>query len=314
MKFLPKVSLALLSAAFAATSAQGQTLFSDNFDVDSTANWTVNKSGSDAFADIFFDYSTLGIPSAPNSTGGSTRGIRFLANQSAGLQQGVSASPIGLGLSGDFVLRVDMWLNYVGPLTAGGNGSTQIGSIGIGTTGTTAQWAGSSASIMFGAGTDAGSASAYRAYFNNTLATAGSGVYAAGSLSAANAYYTSRYGGESAPSAQVSLYPNQTGTTPAGTVGFKWRDVAVTSIGNTVTYSIDGSTIATVDKSSLTLSTNIFVGLFDINNGSSTEANDHLTLSLYDNLRVTTVPEPGTMALLAVGVGAVAFGIRRKKS
>ena len=66
--------LALLGA-----SASAQTLFSENFDVDHTANWVVNTLGPGNDANLFFDYSTIGIPSAPNS-GGTTMGLRLRAH------------------------------------------------------------------------------------------------------------------------------------------------------------------------------------------------------------------------------------------
>src|SRR5437879_6449166 len=67
----------------------GQTLFSDNFQTDSSANWTifpVSGSGSttDFTAQFAFDYSTQAyryngvtnhVPSSPNS-GGTTKGLK----------------------------------------------------------------------------------------------------------------------------------------------------------------------------------------------------------------------------------------------
>ena len=65
---------ALLAAAGMSGTALGAVLFGDNFDADHTGSWTVNNNNSGLnAANFFFDYSTVGIPSAPHSTGGSTR-------------------------------------------------------------------------------------------------------------------------------------------------------------------------------------------------------------------------------------------------
>ncbi|MEA2735054.1 MAG: hypothetical protein QOE14_1505, partial [Humisphaera sp.] len=69
----------LLASAGIASAAP---LYTENFDVNNSANWTFRSSiatdtspnnnvGNEA--NFFFDYSTAGIPSAPNSIGGTTR-------------------------------------------------------------------------------------------------------------------------------------------------------------------------------------------------------------------------------------------------
>ena len=309
MKKLPVLTLtAIGSASLFALSTHAQ-LFSDNFDAGTSASgWSTKLSHSDAFSNFAFDYSTLGIPSAPKSTGGTTIGMNFLANQSAGVQQGVSASPIGYSFTGDFRIQFDMWLNYV----ASGNGSTQVGSFGWGTSGAAAQWAGSSSSIMFGGTTDGGSTSDYRLYRNNALVTTTS-AYAAASLNNTATYYTTRYGNTAVPSAQVTLFPAQAGAvSPAGTLGFAWHDVVIEKVGTILTWSVDGSLIATGDSAGATLSgNNIFFGLFDINAGSSTDGDDQIVTAIYDNITVTTIPEPSSLAL--VGLGCLALLARRRK-
>lgn len=308
MKILPSLTAAGVgSAALFATSAPAQ-LFTDNFDAGtSAAGWSTKLSHSDGSANYAFDYGSIGVPSAPNS-GGSTIGMSFLVNQSAGVQQGVSASPIGYSFTGNFRLQFDMWLNYV----ASGNGSTQIGSFGWGTSGAAAQWAGSSSSIMFGGSTDGGTTFDYRMYRNNALDTAAA-TYAAASLNNTATYYTTRYGNAAVPSAQATLYPAQAGAiSPAGTLGFAWHDVVIEKAGSILTWSIDGSLIATADSAGATLSgDNIFFGMFDINAGSSTDANDFLVTAIYDNIVVTAIPEPSSLAL--VGLGGLALLARRRK-
>src|SRR5947207_657997 len=82
--FMPhRVLLVSTALAFAAPAARAQVVFSDNFDADHTANWNTNISTNNSTgsaANYFFDYGTVGIPSAPNSTGGTTRGLKLEAN------------------------------------------------------------------------------------------------------------------------------------------------------------------------------------------------------------------------------------------
>lgn len=299
-----------------AAGASAQVLFSDNFDSGTSgANWTVNTSGTDAFADFAFNYNTLGIPSAPRS-GGSTTGLRFLVNQSAGVFQGVSASPTAGNFLGDYQMRFDMWLNFNGPAPVGGSGSTQVGSFGIGTTGISAQWAGGSTSVMFAVTTDGNSAQDYRVYTNNVHVLPATGVYAAGTTAspdtrnAGHPYYA-QFGGQTAPANQVTLFPQQTGTTGAGTAAWAWHDVQIDKVGDMVTWSIDGLRIATVSTNGMA-GTDVFLGMFDSNATSSSDPNDFLIAAVYDNLTVTTVPEPSTYLLGCLGVASL-FLFRRRK-
>jgi len=318
----PKSSLAVLAAAtlFTAHDSVAQILFSDNFDVNSTANWTANASAGSHPVNIFFDYSTVGIPSAPNS-GGTTIGARLLANTAAtnAVFGGVSISPNGQSFTGDYQLRFDMWLNYNGPLGAGGSGSTQAGGAGIGTAGTIPQWAGGTQdSLWFAATGDGNSVVDYRAY--SSAAPTGYAdadpVFAAtgaGNRNHSHPYYTG-FGGESAPAAQLTIFPQQTNTTIVGSQGFEWRDVTITKIGNTVTWALDGLTIATVDLTTVTLGgNNILLNYFDTNGTVSGDPNaGSLLFGLFDNVRVTVVPEPSTLALGVIGAASFLFLRRRK--
>lgn len=316
LQFFPLTTLTL--AVFVTANSQAQVAFSDDFDAGTSgSSWTAALSHADASVDYSFNYGTaLGIPAAPHSVGGSTTGMRFLANQSAGVLQGITASPNGQSFTGDFTIRFDMWLNYngpLGPVTIGGSGSTQAGSFGWGTSGASTQWAGASSSIMFAGTTDGASASDYRVYRNNALVTTAAN-YAAGSLNNSAAYYTGLFGSVSAPAAQVALFPGQTGTTQAGVLGFQWRDVVIQKTGTILTWSVDGNLIATADSAGATLSgNNIFFGLFDTTATSSTDANDQLITAIYDNI-VVTVPEPSTAAMLGVGLSLVIARFRKNRA
>src|ERR1043165_7639833 len=73
-----------------ATCKAQSLVYSQNFDADDSANWASNSiaTGGDSLsfngADFNFDYSTVGIPSAPNSTNGTTKGLKVWANLGPG--------------------------------------------------------------------------------------------------------------------------------------------------------------------------------------------------------------------------------------
>ncbi len=293
-------------------------LYTADFNLDDTINWTVNNPGlSDITADFFYDYSAIGVPAAPNGTG--TRGLKMTANNSGGVFSGFSVSPTGQSFAGDYRVSFDMWQNYVGPLGPGGNGSTQLSTFGIGTSGTTAFWPGAATkeSVGFATTLDGGSASDFRAYSSAapTSYAAGNAVYLApaGAINNSAAYY-SVFAPQSAPAAQALLFPGQTGSTDAGETSFLWRRVVIEVSGGLATWSIDGTPLATVNLSTVTLGGgNIFFGHTDSNAGSSTDPNDFLlNVTLIDNL-VVVVPEPSTVALAVCGgVGFLLLARRRK--
>ncbi|NUL81798.1 MAG: PEP-CTERM sorting domain-containing protein [Armatimonadetes bacterium] len=294
------------------TSASAQ-LYSNDFETDTTANWQFNQSHTGSFANFFFDYSTVGIPQAPSGTG--TRGLKMEANTpGTGLFSGMSVSPLGESFTGDYVLTFDCWQNFNGPFPGGGSGSTQVTQAGIGAPTNQVQFPGSTyTGLGFGGTGDGGSATDVRAYNGPGAPIApATGVYAAGNTAAAvnntHAYYAG-FGNVPAPAAQLTLFPQQTGNTAVGTFGMAWHRWRIEKLGNTVTWQIDGLLIATVTNPSFG-GDNIFFGQFDINATSSTDPNArHLLFGLIDN--VTVVPEPSSMAVLALG-GLALLRKRRK--
>jgi hypothetical protein len=288
--------------------------------------------GGDSSVNYAFNYGTqLGIGSAPNSGAGSTIGMGFLVNQSAGTLQGISSSVAAstgfTGVSGNFKIEFDSWMNYNGPLgpTApiGGNGSTQLASAGWGSDGTSAEWSGTSTKgIVFAATGDGGATPDYQVVRNGAVQAVGTGVYTAGtaanSNNSSNAYYAP-FGGKAAPADQITKYSQQTGTTQAGAYGMAWRNVVIEKSANSLTWTVDGLKLATVDVTSATTlsGNNISFGMYDLNAGSSTDPNDLLSTAIFDNIRVTQVvatPEPATWAMMGMGVLALAMmGLHRKR-
>jgi GH25 family lysozyme M1 (1,4-beta-N-acetylmuramidase) len=272
------------------------TLFADNFDVNTATNWILNKSSTDTVATFSFDYSTLGIPSAPNSTNGTTRGLQMKANLAEGVVAAVSLSPTNQSFAGDYRLRFDAWINVNGPFPGGGNGSTEFLTAGLGTSGTHTEWASGAATdgYYFAADGDGGvSASSttsgdYCAYSNATLLATSSGAYIAGTDSTvrdnANAYYTSAFPvGQAAPALQQTNYSQQTGSLNTGTFGFAWHDVIISRRGKAVDWVVDGVRLAYVASATFTAS-NVCVGFWD--QFPSLSDNNTLSFGLVDNVRV----------------------------
>lgn len=307
MRKFMQTSLVLVGALTASSASAG--LYSQNFEVDSSATWTLNSGPSDSAADYFFDYSTVGIPAAPNGAG--TRGMKLQANLTNGLFSGMSVSPTGLVLPGDYTLAFDWWANVNGPFPAGGSGSTNLSTFGIGTSGTNVQWPGGvQSSVFFAATGDGNSTADWRAYSSAapTGYVDGSSVFPFTTRNSSNAYFSS-FGQVTAPAAQVALFPQQTGTTLVGSAGMEWHRVEIEKVGNIARWLVDGVLMATIDLSTVTLGgSNIFFGHSDTNATSSTDPNDaSLLFTLIDNISV--VPEPASLTLLAFGA---VLAVRRR--
>jgi hypothetical protein len=271
----------------------GATAFFDNFDTDTSANWMVNEANAGSNrAEFNWDYSTLGIPPAPHTTNSTTRGLLLQANTGeTGVFTGLSASPTGFGIEGDYRLRFDAWINFPGPLDVGAAGSTMMLSAGVGTAGDASQFPGTSVQgVLFAVSADGQTTIDYRAYAaTGAPLLPETGAYAAGTHASARANtdsYYAAFGGRSAPALQVANFSSQTGVTAAGAPGFAWRDMVITKKGTNITWMIDGIPLATITLTNKEISTNIFVGHFDINAGQPAPENFPLAFALIDNLRV----------------------------
>lgn len=264
-------------------------VFADDFDTDSSAGWALNRSSTDSRVSFAYNYAGYGIPTAPHSTGGTTKGVKFEANVSLATVAALNISPIGQSFSGNYRLRYDLWMNQNGPFPQGGTGSTQHHTSGVGTTGTRVQWnSGSADGVWFatdgeGQATDTSATLPdWRAYVGTTIQSAASGIYTGGTDSNVRGnghpYYHNVFpGGAASPATQA-----QSRGLDIGTIGYAWREVVVNKSGNVIEWFIDGLKIASVTNT-LTAG-NIFVGYWD--SFSSLSADTNLSFSLMDNLRV----------------------------
>ena len=314
--------LAVAAVLAAPTTGRAQAeAYSQNFEVDhrtdgtfqtNFVNGAVTTDNATSLADLYFDYSTIGVPLSPHSTTSSTHALKMVANFRSGFgatPTGVSVLPLGLAVTPNFEMHFDLWENFNGPAPAGGSGSTQIGGAGYGTAGTSAQVGGVAVvdSVFFGATGDGGSSFDYRAYAPAHAAgyvdgdyqitgDASSGyVYAStnGTRNAAIEPWLTQFPGQSPPAAQTALFSQQTGTAQNAAQAFKWRDVSLTRIAGIITYKIDGYLIATVNAADAgTLGgSNVFFHHWDINSTVSSDPNfQALNFTLIDNVRITNFP------------------------
>jgi len=288
-----------------ATSASANLTISgyylDVLDANSSANWVTNTSSADNRITWNFDYSTVGIPQLSGS--GSTRALKMEANLSLAAVAAISLSPKNQSFTGDYQLRFNVWLNFVGPAPGGGTGSTEAFTAGVGTTGDRVEWAqaGNTANGVWVAGNGDGGSSPvtptypdYAVYTNLTLGAAStlvrtnSGLYAAPnnanpSTYHGNTYYTAVFPGKTVPAAQTSLAPaTQTGTANNGSLGFSWHEVILKKVGTVVTWSIDGVRIASVTNGIIS-GNNVFIGYMD---PFASVAQTNFEFGLFANFRV----------------------------
>ncbi|MCP4589940.1 MAG: PEP-CTERM sorting domain-containing protein [bacterium] len=284
--------------------AFGADIFTEDFNTPLGPGWTVNADADTAHT-FAWDYSTMGIPAAPG--GADTLGLKMEANLSASLGAGVTATPTGLILPDYSQIKFDMWINMNGPMPGGGTGSTEFMGGGIGYDGTTVIRP--SASGVGGhmlCDGDGGSSRDYRMYKTTSEQFVASGQYSVDTNNNSGVDLSAYFAGQPAPAFQVANYPQQTGTAAAGTLAFGWHEVIITKVvfeGHAeVRFVIDGLRIGTLD--------NTIGSGFDYDGGmqltytdmfSSVSDNAALSFGVIDNLVVTDVPEPASLALLAMG-------------
>lgn len=268
------LTVMLAGAAFApAVSAAEVLLYADNFDSGtSAANWQTFSHAGDFTADFAYDYSARGIAPAPNSTGGTTIGIRLGVNNTDGIQgvDAVSAYPIGVTFADDQILRFDMWINYNGG-AGGGSGSTEYATAGILHSGTRVVWNNNASSDghWFGVTGEGGASDDYVAYAGGTLLSADAATFSSQTRNSTDVFYQTFF---TAPPFETQ-----------GAPGKQWVQVEISYIAGVLEWRMNGRLMAVRNVTSPTVGT-IMLGTADTFSSVANPGEDNFVL--YDNVRV----------------------------
>lgn len=323
----PLRSLLPLALAGAVGQAHAQALFSDDFDTDSSANWTVftgyysdEPNPNDYTLEWAFDYSTQNykrfsddvnfveatVPPAPGSNG-TTRGVKITVNNGddfAG-RFAVNLYPKNQTFSGDFVLSFDVWMNYNGP-AEGGSGSTEHAIFGINHTGANVNWTSFGANFTDPAGPNAlppgvGASASDGRWFAMTgeggaaidlRSVVGTGAGAPANLAGTEGGFADRDGDGTPDNADQdpwigTVFPQPKFETK-GAPGKRWVHVEVRQINNVITWTADNSLITTYTNTTGTYTSGtVMIGYMDIFNSIANPAEDNWVL--FDNVRVDAV-------------------------
>jgi hypothetical protein len=269
-------------------------LFADDFETNSSANWSVFWGASNGIPDYSVDWAydhsatpytfnglTSLIPPAPNSPDGSAHGVRLSVNNNDtnGSIAAVNLYPKAMTFSGNYALKFDLWINYPGG-AAGINatGSTEHAVFGINHLGTQVNWAAPSASssdgLWFAVDGEGGTSRDYRAYQGNLSGTQIEliGQTASGLQESNNA-----------AAIYQSLFPSSQFET-AGAPGKNWIEVELRQTNGAILWLANGVIIAQRSNASSFTSGDVMLGYMDLFSSIANPASDAFTL--IDNVRV----------------------------
>ncbi|MCP4248018.1 MAG: hypothetical protein GY778_13300 [bacterium] len=269
---------AIVVGGCAEVSTSGIVVFEDDFDSGSSGLiWDLYTSSADCTADFGFDYSSHGIPPAPNTPGGTTTGVKFTVNNNDAVAQieALSAYPTGWTFADNYALKFDLWINYNGG-AGGGSGSTEFMLAGINHGGAQVNWPENPASdgASFAVSGEGGAVADYRAYDGPTEYAAGSGVYAAGSQNHTAALYQ-------------ALFPDPPYETQ-GAPGKQWVTVEIRQLVGRVEWRLNDVLVAAVSGASDD-SGAIMIGYLDPFASIANPSADNFII--YDNVRVEQLPD-----------------------
>jgi len=255
----------------------GTTLFADDFETDSSANYTVRWSSGDGVqdysAEFAFDYSQLGIPPAPHSAPGTTRGVRLKANKDGtGSAAAVNLFLAGKNFSGDYALRADVYMN-IGIDAAGTTEHTIFGINHSGNTAVRHALSGADG-LWFAVDSDGSNNRGFGFYGTNNTTT----TQVRGNSEFIWAFPSPPYAFAGAPGNSTNM------ATGAGLGGI-WADVEVSQIKDVVTAKVNNTVIFRFTNTYAFKNGTVMIGHNDQFNSIGSQN----TFSLWDNLRVVSL-------------------------
>jgi hypothetical protein len=307
MKF--RIASSTILSALLVSQAWGSIIITDDFESDTSANYTVVSGGdnpSDGTVTFGFDYVAAGIALAPRSTAGDTRGLRMTVNDSLGTANTQTAFHNSIVNAPIYRMTVDVFMAFQGT-----SGTTEYAHIGVGGDGATPNSlftpiSGSGSFMAFNG--DGGSVSDYR-WFLDT-ANGGPTTYPNSDPSHLG------NGSNNTGAFFQALFPSPPSTV-AGSPGNIWTtvDVLVDNNAGRIQYFMTNTlgTQALIFDSGPngpytgTLEGLVSLGLHDA--FSSVSPNSVFTV--FDNLQVQVIPEPSSLILL--GAGLAGLVIRRRR-
>jgi len=266
----------------------GTVLFQDDFDAgNSTANWTLKTTSADNTVNFAYDYSTAGIPPAPRTKGGTTKGAFMSVNDDAtATVEAAIAYANTVDFTNDFTLTFDMWMNYSGVATTefsvfGINGdgtSILVPTLGVNSP-PTAGTGPTSAGYLFSVDGESGTVRDYRVYEGavELLGASGGLIAPAGNQDASSSTpYSLIF------PAPKSLFLGAPGNNGPGN-GWGWARVEIkhTATG-IVTWKLNDTVVATRSATAYP-SGKIMIGYMDMFSSISSAG----TYVVYDNVLVT---------------------------
>jgi hypothetical protein len=320
---LPKsILLAALAAGTTAGIARGETLFLDTFETDTSANWNVHigsytAGDTDYRIDWGFDYSTqtfnlfrnasdlepalLPVPPAPNSNG-TTKGVKLTVNKDdIGARIVVSLYPKNLNASGNFVMKLDLFMNH-GSWGDAGGGTTENAWFGINHLGTGPNWgvfSGNGLSTLFVAPIPGATTSDGLYYTVDGDGGGAKDLWAlAGNAGGRPTVLYGDLGGildldkDGTPD-HGDEQGNFTGTftsppfEAAGMIGKRWVPIEVWQVDDVVTMKMNGQVFSSYTNTTPWKSGTVMIGYSDLFNSIATLLEEAWVI--FDNVRVERV-------------------------
>jgi len=239
----------------------GSLLFEDRFETDTSADWVMrfgaNNGIFDATNAFAYDYVAAGIPLAPHSAAGTSRGLLLAVNKyngTAGGSAGINLYPAGRSFSGDFLLRFDMYLSF------GTAGTTEHALAGLNHSTSETNRVTQSADAN---NTTAGGDGVWVAIETDGSANRDYTAYTTTNAANPPAIIASRSATSMAPFVTAPPYAAAGSPGVNATSGKEWSSVELSQIGGVVTLRVNASTVFSFTNNTGYASGDIMLGMND---------------------------------------------------